>query len=340
MSKVVVLDNMFAGDTFRKLTQNHMEIYSIYTDVPIPDLSHGTKTAAILSEFSVFDSIYGVSLSNAAGEIHTEAFIKGLEWCIGKGFDAICMSVGITDYIEMRLFAPLIRKLTDSGTVIVAAVSNSGMVTYPACLPEVIAVECTDNLSGGGFSICKTAYGDISIQSSMPNSAVLEKLHRGFGYMSQPSNSLVTPYIAGLVSRYLSSGDAGNSKESIIKRLRTNHAFVERLPHVAIGASNSIPAIGIIGDIGFALDVQRHILNDDYLAALLTTHMKSDLYQNVFGVEMNILKEGIGIYSSILKADLLLLHDDNINNDIEECADIVIYEHMGFEQCLERIYKL
>lgn len=133
---------------------------------------HGTHVAGIIAAddntiggvgVAPDADIYSIRALNAQGSGSSLMICWALEKAIELNVDVVNMSLGshVYDYAE----APLIKKLIDNGTVVVAAAGNEGYYlydqkSYPAAYPSVISVAATYKVNG---------YQDLSWFSTFGN---------------------------------------------------------------------------------------------------------------------------------------------------------------------------
>jgi len=336
MFKAVVLDNYIICDIFSMLTDKHIDVVNLYDGMnPVSGLTHGTICAAIFSEFSRVDNLVGVSLGNKNSEVDTDGFVRALRWCLDNKVDLISMSLGTVDFIELGVFASLVEELIDAGTVIVAAGSNSGKITYPASLPRVIGVKSTGLLHSGAFVINTNARDGIDIASSLPDSHVVSVLRDIFEDFTGEANSLVTPYIAGLIARSIS--DNGNNRASdAIYNLRSTDGFSNV---VLLGdkykRNPSLPIVSINGSLEFVLDLHRRFISEEFLSSVLSPNTSTDYYMNAFSININGAEDAINAYSNLCSADIILVHNPDNRNDIKDHSDVVFEGTSSVNDCFK-----
>ena len=74
------------------------------------------------------------------GRATSSEVYNALKWCYRNNIQVINMSLGTIYIKDIQRLYPIIRKLIQKGCVIVAAYSNEGLQSYPACAKDVIGV--------------------------------------------------------------------------------------------------------------------------------------------------------------------------------------------------------
>jgi len=333
--KVAVLDDFIISDTFNQLTKKHIDVIKLNTDYKgsLPDLTHGTVVAAIFSEFAEADSIIGVSLGNDIGEITTGNFVTALNWCMNNRIDLICMSFGTIDFIEFEAFASLIIKLADAGVVMIAAGLNTNKITYPASLPQVIGVKYTDLLSNGKFTICTYEKDGIDIKSSLPDSKIINALKDINDDFSGASNSLVTPYIGGLITQYISKKNK-RRVSSIHRNLCLSKFYSNsRITKEHYERNSSIPIISITGCLDFVLSLQRKFIKENFLSSVLSPVITTDYYKNIFSINKNEIEEAVNTYAKLCSADIIFVHNPDNNYCASNWSDVALEATSNIDEC-------
>lgn len=127
---------------------------------------------------------------------------RGIVWATDRGADVISMSLVTT--IDSRAVREAVRHAAQAGVVLVAAAGNAGIdtATYPAALPEVIAVAATDR-----DDVLHTWSNRGSwVEVAAPGTHMTTGPDGSVGSMS--GNSSAAPAVAGIVGLALSLDEA------------------------------------------------------------------------------------------------------------------------------------
>lgn len=161
--KIVVIDNGVDRKLLYYLLGHrlNMHSYQIHKDKcifqslsPKPEggRTHGTLCLALLVEFLKIKvdikqvEFTSISIINKKGKQEINDFISALKWCCNKNYDLILLSVGVKTSVYTDAFTPIIKRLKSKKSIIVAATSNDGRLTYPACLNSVIGVKYSGSM--------------------------------------------------------------------------------------------------------------------------------------------------------------------------------------------------
>lgn len=180
---------------------------------------HGTAVCGIISAIpengkgiiglAPFAKIHAIkvckSISPLSVQATTDTFTlaTGLDYVIQKRFPLVNISIGgPKDWVIEKL----VRKACSRGTIIVAAVGNSGPrapPSYPAAYPGVIGVSAVDQ----NLKLYPKAYQGRSVDIAAPGVDVFS-LKPGSRYNFYTGTSFATAYVTGILSLKLSCSNA------------------------------------------------------------------------------------------------------------------------------------
>jgi subtilisin family serine protease len=101
---------------------------------------HGTACAGIVRSLAPECELYSVRVLGDGYSSSGDAFVTGLKWAVGQGFDVVSLSLSTT----RRRFAEALHAIADeayfTGTVLVASAHNTPVESYPWRFSSVISV--------------------------------------------------------------------------------------------------------------------------------------------------------------------------------------------------------
>ena len=163
--------------------------------------------------------LYAVQISRGA-RIRLSDIIEGIDWCIdtqgtANPIQVMSMSFG-GGYSESEESA--LQTAYEAGIVLVSSAGNQygGAVTYPAALPQVIAVSAVDkddqiaSFSSTGDEVELAAPG-VSIYST----------YKGDSYETLSGTSMAGPHVAGVAALVIAS-NPGSTPEQVRGALRAS----------------------------------------------------------------------------------------------------------------------
>jgi hypothetical protein len=118
--------------------------------------SHGTVCAKIIHKYLNKEAIghirfHSIAVLDSEMQGNVTQLLAAFELCQKLGAKVIHMSIGSSHYKDFAAIQKSVGELHQKGVVIVAAQSNRGVATYPACLPFVIGVKADMSLKDSQF---------------------------------------------------------------------------------------------------------------------------------------------------------------------------------------------
>lgn len=206
MRSAIIDDGVYGG--FQKIPQitEHLLVdgaHKIVPDETEPYLSHGTRCAHILWTYAPQSKFTSIKVMDYNGRGELEKLLAALRYCLDNAIKLIHLSIGTSNYFDFDGVAEAVKRLTDAGSIIVAAFDNFGTKSLPACLPGVFGVRAFRN------KVIETdAYGFDSYSGlSWENSIVVA------GPEVIYPNSFAAPVITGKIYGFLEqNAEAGKEK--------------------------------------------------------------------------------------------------------------------------------
>lgn len=168
------------------------------------EISHGTICAAIVKKYCPNVKISSVKIlkgKNRRGSI--DALSVALQWCIDNKPDVVNISAGTIEKYDEKNILTHINRLSYF-SIIVAALSNRNIITYPASFSSVLGVK-RGNKDGVAITVSARDGADITCQSVHYIEAAGKSFH------TPKANSYAAPYaVAGILSskEELANGEA------------------------------------------------------------------------------------------------------------------------------------
>jgi hypothetical protein len=192
------------------------------------DMSHGTICAAIAQKyFPDFMCSSLKILDDASKKCEIKALVTSLEWCLHQHVDIVNISLGSIDCRDAQLLKPIANKLSMK-TIIVGALSNKMVTTYPASFSSVIGVKKNDGSidTSTGFRICNgDADGADIIALSIHELVTVHGIH----FKTDDMNSYAAPFIVAKICSYLLHNQFRNTFEA--KRFLFNKSGLPSKAH-------------------------------------------------------------------------------------------------------------
>lgn len=339
--KVVVIDNGVNNKLLNHLLGYKLDIHCFQTYknkcvsqflTPDKGSDHGTLCIALFIEFLErrFDvehqiELTSISILNKDGEQQIDELITALKWCSNKDYDIILLSLGVKSMVYVDSLASIIKQVNKRKSIIVAATSNDGKLTYPACFNDVIGVKYSGDIEEKKFIISdECAIDGIEISASFGESNILKKYNRENEQEYAFSNSFIVPYIASFLCVYLQKKDE-RMKNEIFQYLKEQENFVyaKIKPQRRI-KTNDIPFVILTysdikknsTDIFLSQIMHRFYLNGYACVCVTDLYLKSDFDKNIFSLPLHNVDEYFEDYCWLLSDNSLILFYISANSNV------------------------
>jgi subtilisin family serine protease len=103
-------------------------------------LGHGTAVMAAIQEKAPDARYFAVKLFHHSLRTTTPALLTAIEWAIAKEVHVINLSLGTLNWDYESRMQAIVKKATDSGTILVSAREAGGQACLPGSLQGVIGV--------------------------------------------------------------------------------------------------------------------------------------------------------------------------------------------------------
>ncbi|MBT6627697.1 MAG: DUF1611 domain-containing protein [Gemmatimonadetes bacterium] len=103
-------------------------------------IGHGTACVELIGRLAPSALISSLAITDEHGSFEPEALIQAIEWCIEKAIHVVSISLGTTDSSQRAALERICTKANAAGLIIIAAVHNDGLVSFPAHCDATIGV--------------------------------------------------------------------------------------------------------------------------------------------------------------------------------------------------------
>ena len=169
-----------------------------YVEIQITEFQHGTLCALIVKKYNPHCTLNSLRILDKDGNGRIEKIEPAFEWCYQNNITIVNLSFGTTNFNEYEKLRNLVNKYVNNGLIIVAATANSGFVTYPASLTNVIGIATTDS----PLNYFKD-YMQMGIDSVVPSEHIVKICD--IETITSLSNSYAAPYICALIANKLNN---------------------------------------------------------------------------------------------------------------------------------------
>jgi len=124
-------------------------------------------------------------------------FVAALEWCIENKMQIVNVSMGTIDFKQEKRILDIVNKVYNANIVIVAAMNNRDVKSYPASLSNVLGVRCNRNLKDSNFELIPHHdYGvDVDVSPYLSFFEVIKSVDDAVA-----SNSYATAFVSAIVA--------------------------------------------------------------------------------------------------------------------------------------------
>lgn len=142
------------------------------------------------------------------GTTNISVLLEALEWCISHKVKLINLSLGTIDYFDKGKLKKTVSRLSDQGTIIVAAYHNANIKSYPAIFRGVFGVRQDDEGILENYQFMFQKQKDIEIENTLIAHwwDKDKKIH---------SNSYAAPVITGYIARLLRENPKADFAEAL-----------------------------------------------------------------------------------------------------------------------------
>lgn len=162
--------------------------------------SHGTLCAKIIEKYVSDAELTCIKVLEDDRSGSISELEKALDWCFREGIFIVNLSLGSVNPFNRSELLSTVNYYANRGMIIIAATSNSGLLTYPSSFSNVIGVASNEVMIHKHLDSINLG---IDIQDNAEH--VIEIRDE---YTTTPkSNSYATPYVSTIVARIMESVD-------------------------------------------------------------------------------------------------------------------------------------
>jgi len=174
----------------------------VYIDRELSANSHGTTCLQIVEKYagvtnSEWYSIRILNQETRCGNLGD--FLCALNLCIKLNVQLIHLSMGSGYYSDLQPISSAVKRMTNNGIIFIAALSNIGKVTYPACFEGVIGVKGDMHLHNDEYTVLPKTFENIDFAAS----SIHEITRSGLPFITPAANSYAAPVITAKTLFYL-----------------------------------------------------------------------------------------------------------------------------------------
>jgi subtilisin family serine protease len=147
-----------------RITSSDVDASRDYLDY----LGHGTAVAGAIREKAPDAQLYAVKVFDRVLTTNIEAIIRAIEWCLENRIDVINLSLGTLNPEHREVMEMAVARATNKSLVLVAAREMSGKLSFPGCLPSVIATAEDWHLPRNSFRVDTLEDGPVFVASAYP----------------------------------------------------------------------------------------------------------------------------------------------------------------------------
>jgi hypothetical protein len=269
-------------------------------------VSHGTLCAKIIKFYDPYAQIGSIKVIDVKSQRGSALRLAyAIKWCTENEVSIANISLGTTCCSDYKILKEATIFAANAGLIMVAAIQNGGVRSFPASFSEVIGVQYTKNLRIDDFAYCNDFVTRTDYYACINRSLFRSK----YG-----SNSYAAPFITALankIARRRKNCDADIIRCELNKvaRIAIRYQAYYDIPEASI-ADVDIPVVAIIAHSNLAVDIAIK-LNEVFI---------SDGYDTILAIQSEMLF-GDDIISVPPSA---IINDGTLSRIRERCeADIL-----------------
>ena len=220
MCRIAIIDDGVNGGVFDKCKASYtyhinrngnIDRYINYSK----KISHGTICAAIIQQYTNIEHLlYSIKIKPCNKNGNIDFLIRAIDFCVENDIKVINLSIGSTDENDKCRIYHSITNAFEKGVIVVAALSNENITTYPASFSMVIAAKHSEKARLGLYyyknykNFTLGAYSKLNL-----------RMCDGTNYISDTANSFAAAFVTAKVVQQVSGLNGQFSLEDIKSRL-------------------------------------------------------------------------------------------------------------------------
>lgn len=341
MISIIIIDDGISIDSTRCGMLKVQETYCVNENRQVckckkninQEDTHGGLCAYIIQD--IFPEVYFISITilNNNGKCDGEKLKIALEWCVKQKCDIIHMSLSTRNFYTCKLIENTISNLLKQNKLIVSAIDNAGVVSYPAAFENVFAVYM-DNYENFAKKKLGLFY-DMNLESYMIGVQYNKRIVKNNGeilYLDS-ANSYAAAAVTGYLAKFISFQKNRNVKEirkMFIKSIYDDSNCVwGKLPQIKCEKkSRNVPVIAIVDkDIWWLKKIYDYYTAEGYYVVAFTEKNSENFIPLRFYLENQIIIDEVFAcdMEELYKPDLLIFQVGNKNQIQLEEVEILLY---------------
>lgn len=330
--KIAIIDDGVSKKSVNNLSFNKEinEYMQVIENIYEPEIdSHGTKCALIIRKYAqkaILGSIKILDNDTKKGDV--SKLISALHWCRENSINIINLSLGTVYAKDYDLIKKCIDKICEDKIILVAAICNSNIVTYPASFENVMGVCAHSELTNDQyFHNKKVDFIGVDFYASVKHDV---KCSLEYG------NSFATPLITAKVCNIMEQEKVYKFQEikSILKdnsseyiKYNKKNTYKNESPRIVLMLKNSYQ-LKIIQELCLLF------MENDYNPFLISSFKIKGYTVPVVQIRRKIDESKVAylqnsIYSNII---IIAISKEQFNNNFD--CDLLFYDFNDLEECI------
>jgi hypothetical protein len=249
-----------------------------------------------------------------------------LDWCAINKIDLINLSMGTTRFFDSSILSETMKRLSNTGIVLVAGSNNKGLITYPAVFNSCIGVCCDYRLKTNEIVYIENSFDGINI-ATYPISSKRRNI--------TGTNSLSTAHISGIIYNELGSDLSIDKVHRFFcdKSVRINDDWKREYLKQKVSQTPEYEPIIIVTisqykkqTTEFITELRKHIIDDEYTCAIILESTQNSPSNYIFSFESSPMNysDTLAYISKSCRPNVILTD----SKELISYADIIVYNNV------------